>query len=317
VAPALAAGCTVVLKPAGLAPISAFILAEIMESAGLPAGVFNLVSGKGNEVGDSLVSHPKVGIVSFTGSVETGRHVAALAGKNLKKVSLELGGKSASIVFDRTSLLAAVAATVGSCFLNSGQTCSALTRLLVPEDLYEEAVSFARTEGKKYVLGNPLDKASTLGPLASPTQKTKVISFIKKGKEQGAELIIGGDETHVELKGGNFVLPTIFGRVKHDSTLAQEEIFGPVLSIITFKSEEEAIAIANGTCFGLNAAVWATDREQAMRVAGKMESGQVQVNGPSYNPDAPFGGYKYSGFGRELGPYAIEEYLRIKAILVD
>jgi acyl-CoA reductase-like NAD-dependent aldehyde dehydrogenase len=314
VAPALAAGCTVVLKPSEVAPIDAFILTEIIEQSGLPAGVFNLVAGSGSVVGEALASHSEVDMVSFTGSTRAGRRVLELASQTVKRCALELGGKSPAIVLDDADLAPAIKAAVNSCYLNSGQTCNAFTRLLVPEALYPEAAELAVKAASSFVVGDPLNKATRLGPLVSARQQERVRCYIRKGIEEGAELLTGGTEQPDGLEKGFYVRPTVFGRVTADMTIAREEIFGPVLSIMTYQGEEEAIRIANDTIYGLAAGVWSADRERAVRMARRLRAGQIDINGAGYNLKAPFGGYKQSGIGRENGRYGFEEYLEIKSI---
>lgn len=314
VAPALAAGCTVVLKPSEVAPLNAFIFAEIIESVGLPKGVLNMVTGYGATVGEAMVSSPDADMVSFTGSTRSGTRVAELAAATVKRVALELGGKSAAIVLQDADLTQAVKATVSACFLNSGQTCSAHTRLLVHESQYEEAAALAKKYADAYVVGNPLDAATTLGPLISHAQRERVRSYINKGIEEGAELIAGGPESPAGLDRGYYVQPTVFGRVDPESTIAQEEIFGPVLSIITYRNVDEAVDIANGTPFGLAGAVWSADEDKAVGVALRLRTGQVDINGGQFNMLAPFGGYKQSGYGRELGKFGLDEFLEFKSV---
>ena len=314
VAPALAAGCTVVLKPSEIAPFSAFILAEIIHEAGMPAGVFNLITGFGADVGEQLVEHPDVDMVSFTGSLRAGRRVAELAAGTVKRVTLELGGKSAAVVLDDADLPAAVKGTVAACFLNSGQTCTAHTRLLVPEKYYDEAAALAVTAAAAYLPGDPLSDLTRLGPLVSFAQRERVRSYIRQGIAEGADLLTGGAEPPEELQTGFFVRPTVFGRVTTDMTIAREEIFGPVLSIMSYKNEDDAVQIANGTPYGLAAAVWSGDSDRAFRVARRLRTGQVDINGGAFNLLAPFGGYKQSGYGRELGRYGLEEFFEVKAI---
>jgi betaine-aldehyde dehydrogenase len=313
-APALAAGCTLVLKPSEVAPLSAFILAETIHEAGLPAGVFNLVTGTGEEVGEHLARHPDIDMISFTGSLRAGRRVAELAAGTVKRVTLELGGKSASVVLDDADLPTAIKGTIGACFLNSGQTCTAHTRLLVPEKLYEQAAEFAVAAAAAYVPGDPLDEQTRLGPLVSATQRDRVRNYIRQGVAEGAELLIGGAEPPDGMSAGFFVRPTIFGKVTPNMVIAREEIFGPVLSIMTYCNEDDAVNIANGTPFGLAAAVWSGDVERAERVARRLRAGQVDVNGGAFNILAPFGGFKQSGYGRELGRYGLEEFLEVKSI---
>ena len=314
IAPALAAGCTVVLKPSEVAPLSAFILADIIHEAGLPAGVFNLVSGTGVRIGEALVSHPDVDLVSFTGSGRAGRRIAELAAASVKRVALELGGKSAAVILDDADLSAAVKGTVGACFLNSGQTCTAHTRMLVPASRYEEAAGLAVAVAASYLPGDPMAEGTRLGPLVSAVQRDRVRNYIRKGTGEGAELLLGGVEPPEGLEKGFFVRPTVFGRVTPAMTIAREEIFGPVLSIMTYRDEEEAVAIANATTYGLAAGVWSGDTDRAGRVARQLKAGQVDINGAPFNLLAPFGGCKQSGYGRELGRYGLEEFLEVKAI---
>lgn len=313
-AAALAAGCTVVLKPSEIAPLSAFILAEVIHEVGLPAGVFNLVTGSGEQVGEHLARHPAIDLISFTGSLRAGRRVTELAAATVKRVTLELGGKSAALVLDDADLATAVKGTVGACFINSGQTCTAHTRLLVPEHLYEEAANLAIAAASLYTPGDPLDENTRLGPLVSAAQRERVRNYICQGVADGAVLLTGGAEPPDSLTNGFFVLPTIFGRVTPDMTIAQEEIFGPVLSIMTYRDEDDAVRIANSTIYGLAAAVWSGDQQRAEQVARRLRAGQVDINGGAFNLFAPFGGYKQSGIGRELGRYGLEEFLEVKAI---
>lgn len=314
VAPALAAGCTVVLKPSEIAPITAFILAEIIDEVGLPKGVFNLVTGIGSVVGEALAAHTDVDMISFTGSTNAGKRVSEVAAKNVKKVSLELGGKSANIILDDADFQKAVSSGVSSCYFNSGQTCSALTRMLVPKSRLDEAIEIAKATAEKFSVGDPLVEKIKLGPLVSKTQQERVRSYIKKGMEEGATLVTGGAEQPEGLEKGYFVKPTIFANVNNDMTIAQEEIFGPVLSIIAYQDEDDAVRIANDTIYGLAGGVWSGDNERALRVARKLRTGQVDINGGRYNLFAPFGGYKQSGNGREMGKFGLEEYLEVKAV---
>ena len=314
VAPALAAGCTVVLKPSEIAPFNAFILAEVIEAAGLPKGVFNLVTGFGPAAGEALVKHPQVDMISFTGSTRAGKRISEVAAQTVKRVALELGGKSASIILDDADLAAAVKGTVSGCYLNSGQTCTALTRMLVPASKYDEAATLAVEAAKGFTLGDPMSETTRLGPLSSQMQLERVRSYIKKGLEEGAELLTGGADQPEGLAGGYFVKPTIFGKVKNSMTIAQEEIFGPVLSIIPYKDEEEAIRIANDSPYGLAGAVWSGDDARAQKVARRIRAGQVDVNGGAFNMSAPFGGFKQSGHGREAGVYGLEEFLEYKSL---
>ena len=319
VAPALAAGCTVVLKPSEIAPFNAFILAEVIEAAGLPKGVFNLVTGFGPAAGEALVKHPQVDMISFTGSTRAGKRISEVAAQTVKRVALELGGKSASVILEDADLAAAVKGTVNGCYLNSGQTCTALTRMLVPASKYDEAAKLAVEAAKGFTLGDPMSEATRLGPLSSQMQLDRVRSYIKKGMEEGAELLTGGADQPEGLAGGNlaggyFVKPTVFGKVKNSMTIAQEEIFGPVLSIIPYQDEEEAVRIANDTPYGLAGAVWSKDDARAQKVARRIRAGQVDVNGGAFNMSAPFGGFKQSGHGREAGVYGLEEFLEYKSL---
>ena len=314
VAPALAAGCTIVLKPSEVAPLNAFILAEVIAAAGLPAGVFNLVTGFGPAVGEALVRHPEVDMVSFTGSTRAGKRVSELAAQTVKRVALELGGKSAAVILEDADFATAVKGTVNACFLNCGQTCTAHTRMLVPESRYAEAAQLAVAAAQAFTLGDPFGDTTRLGPLASELQMNRVRDYIRKGMNDGAELLCGGPEAPEGLVQGYYVKPTIFGRVTPGSTIAQEEIFGPVLAIITYQDEDDAVAIANGTLYGLAGAVWSGSDEHALKVARRLRTGQVDINGGAFNMLAPFGGYKQSGNGRELGKYGLEEFLEYKAL---
>jgi betaine-aldehyde dehydrogenase len=314
VAPALAAGCTVVLKPSEIAPFNAFILAEVVEAAGLPKGVFNLVTGYGPVVGEALVKHPKVDMISFTGSTRAGKRISEIAAQQVKRVALELGGKSASVILEDADLAAAVKGTVNGCFLNSGQTCTALTRMLVPASKYEEAAKLAAEAAKGFTLGDPLAETTRLGPLSSQMQLERVRGYIKKGLAEGAVLVAGGADAPEGLPGGYFVKPTVFGKVKNSMTIAQEEIFGPVLSIIPYQDEDEAVRIANDSPYGLAGAVWSKDDARAQAVARRIRAGQIDVNGGAFNMNAPFGGFKQSGHGREAGVYGLEEFLELKSL---
>ena len=314
VAPALAAGCTVVLKPSEVAPLNAFVLAEVIEEAGLPPGVFNLVTGYGPVVGEVLASHPDVDMVSFTGSTRAGKRVAELAAQTVKRVALELGGKSASVILDDADLAAAVKGTLSACFLNSGQTCSAHTRMLVPRAKYEEVKALAAQFAASYMPGDPAQETTRLGPLISAVQRDRVLGYIRKGLEEGAELIAGGPETPDGFAKGFFVKPTILGNVKTTDTVAREEIFGPVLTVICYDDEEDAIRIANDSIYGLGGGVWSGDEARAIRVARRIRTGQVDINGGPFNMQAQFGGYKQSGNGRENGKYGLEEFLEYKAL---
>jgi acyl-CoA reductase-like NAD-dependent aldehyde dehydrogenase len=315
VAAALAAGCTVVLKPSEIAPLNAFLLAEIIHAAGLPAGVFNLITGYGPVVGEAMVTHREVDMVSFTGSTRAGTRVSELASATVKRVALELGGKSAAIILDDADFTVAVKGVVGNCYLNSGQICTAHTRMLVPAARYAEAAKLAVEAAQAYRVGDPMAEGVTLGPLASKMQQDRVRDYIGKGVAEGCELLTGGAGLPEGVSpNGYYVKPTVFGKVKPDSTIAQEEIFGPVLSIITYADEDDAVRIANGTVYGLAGGVWSATDEHAEQVARRLRTGQVEINGGPFNLYAPFGGYKQSGNGRELGKYGLEDFLEFKAM---
>jgi acyl-CoA reductase-like NAD-dependent aldehyde dehydrogenase len=316
VAPALAAGCTVVLKPSEVAPLNAFILAEVIHDVGLPAGVFNMVAGTGPVVGEAIAAHPDVDMVSFTGSTRAGKRVSELASQRVARVALELGGKSPNIILEDADFSAAVADGVGKAFMNSGQTCSALTRMIVPRNRLAEVEQIAAATAAAFKTGDPFAEGNMLGPLVSKAQQDRVRGYINKGIEEGATLVTGGAEQPDGLDKGFFVQPTIFSNVTNDMTIAQEEIFGPVLSIIPVDSEEEAIQVANDTIYGLAGGVWAGDKDHAQAVARRIRTGQVEVNGGGFNPLAPFGGFKQSGRGRELGLFGLVEYLEIKSMLL-
>ena len=314
VAPALAAGCTVVLKPSEVAPLNAFILAEIVHEVGLPAGVFNLVSGVGPIVGEAIAAHTGIDMVSFTGSTRAGKRVAQLAAQTVKRVALELGGKSANVILDDADLEQAVKAGVNNAFLNSGQTCTAWTRMLVPRDKQEEAARIAAEVAETLTPGDPFGEAARLGPLVSDAQRDRVRGYIRKGVEEGARLVTGGDSPPEGLDTGYYVRPTVFADVRSDMTIAQEEIFGPVLSILPYDDEDDAVRIANDTVYGLAGGVWSGDPERAKAVARRLRTGQVDINGGGFNFMAPFGGYKQSGLGRELGRHGLEEFLETKSL---
>lgn len=314
VAPALAAGCTVVVKPSKIAPLSAYLLFDAIHEAGLPPGVVNLVPGYGSVVGEALAVHPGVDMVSFTGSTRAGKRVAELAAGTVKRVALELGGKSANVVLDDADLDTAVKVGVANCFMNSGQMCTAWTRLLVPADRYDEALAAAAKYASTYTLGDPLDAGTKLGPLVSERQREIVRQYIAKGVEEGARIVTGGAEAPSQHERGYFVKPTVLADVDPDSTVAQEEIFGPVLSVIPYADEEDALRIANNSLYGLHGAVWAGDDDRALAFARRMTTGTVDINGGRYNPLAPFGGFKQSGNGREMGYHGLVEFLQTKAI---
>ncbi|MEU6994337.1 aldehyde dehydrogenase family protein [Streptomyces sp. NPDC046465] len=306
VAPALAAGCTVVLKPAEDTPLTAQLFAEAVAEAGIPAGVFNLVTGLGPIAGQALAEHEGVDLVSFTGSTAVGRQIGATAGKAVKRVALELGGKSANVILPSADLTKAVNVGVANVMSNSGQTCSAWTRMLVHTDRYDEAVELAAAAAAKY--------GPRIGPVVNAKQRARVRGYIEKGVEEGARVVAGGPEAPEGKEKGYFVQPTVFADVTPEMTIAQEEIFGPVVSIIRYEDEDDALRIANGTVYGLAGAVWAADDAEAVAFARRMDTGQVDINGGSFNPLAPFGGYKQSGVGRELGAHGLTEYLQTKSL---
>jgi aldehyde dehydrogenase (NAD+) len=315
VAPALAAGCTVVLKPSSLSPLNAYILAEIIDSVGLAPGVFNLVSGSGAVIGERMAGHADVAMVSLTGSTEAGRRVAAIGAQTIKRVTLELGGKSAVIICDDADYVAAVRNGVHNAYANAGQTCAAWTRMLVPRSRLSEAEEIATDVAEGYLLGDPMDEATTMGPLISGGQRDQVRSFIRAGIDEGAKLLTGGLDATIPST-GFFVAPTIFSEVRRDMVIAQSEIFGPVLSILPFDSDDDAVEIANDSIYGLHGGVWSSDVERATRIASAMRTGRVDINGANFNYAAPFGGYKQSGIGREFGAFGLEEFLELKAISV-
>jgi acyl-CoA reductase-like NAD-dependent aldehyde dehydrogenase len=314
IAPAFAAGCTVVLKPSEVVPLNAFILAEVIESVGLPAGVFNLVTGIGPVVGEAIAGHPGVDFVSFTGSTRAGRRVSELAAATVKPVAMELGGKSPNVLLDDADFGRAVPDGVAKCFLNSGQTCSALTRMLVPRERLAEVEEMAVAAAEAYTPGDPFDPGTRLGPLVSATQRERVRGYIAKGEAEGAKLLTGGTDAPEGLERGFFVRPTVFSEVTPEMTIAREEIFGPVLSIQPYDGEDDAVRIANATDYGLAGGVWSADEERAIGVARRLRTGQVEVNGGAFNPIAPFGGYGQSGHGRENGRFGLEEFLQVKSL---
>lgn len=315
VAPALATGCTVVLKPSEIAPISAMLFAEILHDAGLPAGVFNLVNGDGPTVGEAIAAHPDIDMVSFTGSTAAGIRVAKLAADTVKRVAQELGGKSANIILPDADLKVAVIQGVHACYTNGGQNCQSPTRMLIPRGQRDAAFAAARQAVDSIRLGDPLDPATTMGPLVSPAQFDKVQDLIQSGIDEGATLVAGGTGRPAGLNRGYFVRPTVFGDVTPQMRIAREEIFGPVLSIIGYDSEDEAVEIANDTPFGLAGFVQSRDRDHARAVANRIRAGRVYLNGAPFDRSLPFGGYKQSGNGREFGVFGFEEYLEVKAIL--
>jgi len=314
VAPALAAGCTIVLKPSEVAPLSAFILAQVVHEAGLPPGVFNLVTGLGPPFGEMLVRHPRVDMISLTGSTNAGRRVAELAAPSVKRVALELGGKSATVILEDADFDKAVGVSVSNAFLNGGQTCSAWTRMLVPRARQDQALEVAKRAAAKFKPGDPRSPETRLGPLASAQQRERVRKYIRSGIEQGAQLVVGGPDAPEGLPKGYYVKPTIFAGVKPEMTIAREEIFGPVISVLAYQDEDDAVRIANDTIYGLAGGVWSGDAAHAERVARRLRTGQVDINGGRFNPLAPFGGFKQSGRGRELGKFGLEEFLETKSL---
>ena len=314
VAPALAAGCTVVLKASEVAPLTAFMLAEIADAVGLPGGVLNVLTGTGSTAGEGLVSHPLVDLISFTGSTRAGRRISQLAAETVTPLTLELGGKSASVLLPDADIEKAAKFAVYNAFLNAGQTCTALTRLLVPQADQERAVAVAVDTALKLGLGDPLDESTRLGPLASQAQLERVRGYIRQGIAEGARLVTGGAESPQGLDRGYFVAATVFADVRPEMTIAQEEIFGPVLSVIPYRDETEALEIANGTRYGLAGAVWSGDQDRAVAFARRLQAGTIEVNGGAFNLSAPFGGVKQSGHGREFGRYGLAEFLVAKSL---
>ena len=315
VAPALAAGCTMVLKPTEIAPLNAILFAEIMDEAGVPAGVFNLVNGDGPTVGEAMSSHPGIDMMSFTGSTRAGISVAKGAADTVKRVSQELGGKSANIILDDADFESAITGGAKHCFNNSGQSCNAPTRMLVPESRHDEAKEIAKKAAQSTKVGDPFAEDTGIGPVVSEVQFNKIQGLIEKGIEEGAELVAGGPGKPEGLNAGYYVRPTVFANVNNDMTIAREEIFGPVLSILPYKDEDEALEIANDTEYGLYGYVSSGDIERAKSVANRIRSGSVAINGASADFTAPFGGYKQSGNGREWGPFGFEEFLEVKAVI--
>jgi aldehyde dehydrogenase (NAD+) len=314
VAPALAAGCTMVLKPSEIAPLNAILVAEVLHDAGVPRGVFNLVNGDGPTVGAAIAAHPGVDMVSFTGSTRAGIQVAKAAADSVKRVAQELGGKSANIILDDVDLKAAVESGVQRCFTNSGQSCSAPTRMLVPRARHAEAVAIAKAAAERVIVGDPNQKGS-LGPIANRAQFEKVQRLIETGIREGADLVTGGPGRPQGLEKGYYVRPTVFANVRNDMTIAREEIFGPVLSILPYEDENDAVQIANDTVYGLSGYVSSGDTQRALRVAARLRTGNVHVNGAPVDYSAPFGGYKQSGNGREWGEFGFEEFLEVKAVM--
>ena len=315
VAPALAAGCTMVLKPTEIAPLNAILFTEVMHEAGVPKGVFNLVNGDGPTVGEAMSSHPDIDMMSFTGSTRAGISVAKGAADTVKRVAQELGGKSANIILDDADFEVAVAGGANHCFLNSGQSCNAPTRMLVPESRHDEAKEIAKKAAENTKVGDPFSEDTAIGPVVSEVQFNKIQGLIEKGIEEGAELITGGPGKPDGLNAGYYVRPTVFAQVNNDMTIAREEIFGPVLSILPYKDEEEAVSIANDTDYGLYGYVSSGDTEHAKKIANKIRAGSVAINGAQADFTAPFGGYKHSGNGKEWGPFGFEEFLETKAVV--
>ena len=315
VAPALAAGCTMLLKPSEIAPLSAILWAETMHAAGVPAGVFNLVHGDGPTVGEAMSAHPDIDLMSFTGSTRAGIRVAQAAAATVKRVSQELGGKSANILLPDADFAAAVAQGVAAVMANSGQSCDAPTRMFVPEDRHEEVRGYAKAAAERVRVGDPRDLASDLGPVVSEVQFTKIQRLIESGIAEGAELVTGGAGRPEHLNRGFYVRPTVFAGVRHEMTVSREEIFGPVLSILPYRDEAHAVAMANDTPYGLAAFVQSGDLPHARRVAAELRAGNVNINYPAVDLTAPFGGYKQSGNGREYADWGMHEFLEVKAVI--
>ena len=315
VAPALAAGCTMVLKPSEVAPLNAILLAQILHDAGVPAGVFNLVNGEGPEVGAAMSAHPGIDMMSFTGSTRAGRAVAKAAADSIKRVSQELGGKSPNIVLEDADIDKAVKAGTRQCFLNSGQSCNAPTRMLVPAASHARALEVAKAAAEATAVGPPGQEGVAIGPVVSKVQYDKIQGLIAQGIDEGAELVTGGTDRPEGLDNGYYVRPTVFGGVSNDMTIAREEIFGPVLAILPYETEEEAVQIANDTVYGLSSYVQSGDLDHARNVASRIRAGNVHINGAPADFGAPFGGYKQSGNGREWGDFGFEEFLEVKAVM--
>jgi aldehyde dehydrogenase (NAD+) len=315
VAPALAAGCTMILKPSEIAPMSALLFAEIADEAGVPAGVFNLVNGDGPTVGEAMSAHPGIDMMSFTGSTRAGIAVAKAAADSVKRVSQELGGKSANIVLDDADLQRAVSQGVSSCFMNSGQSCNAPTRMFVPAGKQDQAIEIAKAAAAKVKVGDPFGDGTTIGPVVSDVQFDKIQALIKKGIDEGATLVTGGLGRPEGFNKGYYVRPTVFANVTNDMTIAREEIFGPVLSILPYETESDAIRMANDTVYGLSGYVQSGDIAHARQVASQLRAGNIHLNGAGTDFTAPFGGYKQSGNGREWGEFGFEEFLEVKAVL--
>ena len=314
-APCLAAGCTAILKPSEIAPLSSMVIAEILDEAKVPAGVFNLVNGMGPVVGEAMSAHPDIDMMSFTGSTRGGVAVAKASADSVKRVSQELGGKSANIILDDASFEKSIQAVVDSCISNTGQSCNAPTRMLVPESRKDDAYAIAKDAAQKVIAGDPKNDGTTIGPLVSDVQFKKVQNLIQKGIDEGAKLLIGGTGKPDGLEKGYYAKPTVFADVKNDMAISREEIFGPVLSMLTYKNIDDAVAIANDTEYGLAAYVSGEDKETLTSIARRLRAGQIHVNYGSGGADAPFGGYKQSGNGREKAEWGLEEFLEVKAIM--
>jgi aldehyde dehydrogenase (NAD+) len=315
VAPALAAGCTMVLKPSEIAPMNAMLFAQVMDEAGVPPGVFNLVNGDGPTVGEAMSHHPDIDMMSFTGSTRAGIAVAKAAADSVKRVAQELGGKSANIVLEDADLKKAVVGGVMNMMSNSGQSCNAPSRMFVPRKLQDEAAQIAKVTAEKVKVGDPFAEGTAMGPVVSEAQFNKIQGLIKKGIDEGATLVTGGLGRPEGMNRGYYVRPTVFTNVTNDMTIAREEIFGPVLSILPYDSEEDAIRMANDTVYGLSGYVQSGDIEHARKVASQLRTGNVHINGASIDLNAPFGGYKQSGTGREWGEFGFEEFLEVKAVM--
>jgi len=315
--PALAAGCTMVVKPAEQTPLQDFIIAEVFDKIGLPAGVFNLTSGIGADLGTVLCGHPEVDMVSFTGSSIAGVKISNAAAPSIKRVCLELGGKSPYIITADADLTTAVRYGVEDVMINTGQTCTALTRMLVPQSCYEEALAIAKTVAEENVVGDPQNSLTTMGPMSSKKQKNTVLNYIEKGLAEGARLITGGTEMPEGLQEGAYVKPTIFADVSNDMTIAREEIFGPVLCIMAYTDLDHAVEIANDSVYGLSSSVYAKDKSSALKIARRLRTGQCYVQGSSFKNEAPFGGFKQSGNGREWGEEGLMEYVEIKSVICE
>jgi len=314
VAPAIAAGCTMVVKAASQTPSHLFIFAEICDAIGLPAGVFNMVHGSGREIGGALSAHPDVDLVTFTGSTSAGVQVAKMAAPSVKRVCLELGGKSPFIITEEADLEAAIDFGISDVMINTGQTCNALTRMIVHESRYDEAVELAKSKAEALVVGDPTDPGVSVGPMSSAGQKQSVLDYINQAVSDGARLVTGGPDMPAGLTTGNYVSPTIFADVTNDMTIAQQEVFGPILVMIRYSTVDQAIEIANDTPYGLAAAVWAGNKDKATSIATRIRAGQCAINGGGPNHEAPFGGYKESGNGREFGEQGLHEYCELKAL---